>query len=31
MSSQEERRADTRRRLLDAAAELFAERGIDGA
>jgi AcrR family transcriptional regulator len=31
MASQEERRADTRRRLLDAAAELFAERGIDGA
>jgi AcrR family transcriptional regulator len=31
MASQGERRADTRRRLLDAAAELFAERGIDGA
>jgi AcrR family transcriptional regulator len=31
MASQGERRADTRRRLLDAAAELFGERGIDGA
>jgi AcrR family transcriptional regulator len=31
VASQEERRAETRRRLLDAAAELFAERGIDGA
>ncbi len=31
MASQEQRRAETRRRLLDAAAELFAERGIDGA
>jgi len=30
MATQEERRADTRQRLLDAAAELFAERGIDG-
>lgn len=31
MASQGERRAETRRRLLDAAAALFAERGIDGA
>jgi AcrR family transcriptional regulator len=31
VSTQADRRADTRRRLLDAAAELFAERGIDGA
>ena len=31
MATQEERRAETRRRLLDAAAALFAERGIDGA
>ena len=30
MATQEERRADTRQRLLDAAAELFAERGIEG-
>lgn len=30
MATQEERRADTRRRLLDAAAELFVERGVDG-
>lgn len=30
MATQGERRADTRQRLLDAAAELFAERGIDG-
>ena len=29
MASQEERKAETRRRLLDAAALLFAERGID--
>ena len=29
MATQEERRADTRARLLDAAAELFAERGIE--
>ncbi len=29
MASQEERRAETRGRLLDAAAELFAERGIE--
>jgi AcrR family transcriptional regulator len=29
VASQEERKADTRRRLLDAAALLFAERGID--
>ena len=29
MASQEERRAATRTRLLDAAAELFAERGIE--
>ena len=29
MATQEERKADTRRRLLDAAAALFAERGID--
>jgi AcrR family transcriptional regulator len=31
MASQEQRRAETRRRLLDAAADLFAARGIDGA
>ena len=31
MATQEERRAQTRRALLDAAAELFAARGIDGA
>jgi AcrR family transcriptional regulator len=30
MATQGERRAGTRQRLLDAAAELFAERGIDG-
>jgi len=30
VATQEERRADTRRRLLTAAAELFAERGVDG-
>ena len=30
MATQGERRADTRRRLLTAAAELFAERGVDG-
>lgn len=30
MASQAERRAETRRLLLDAAAEVFAERGIDG-
>ena len=30
MATQRERRADTRRRLLLAAAELFAERGVDG-
>lgn len=30
MATQGERRADTRRRLLVAAAELFAERGVDG-
>ena len=30
MATQGERRADTRRRLLNAAAELFAERGVDG-
>jgi AcrR family transcriptional regulator len=29
VASQEERKAETRRRLLDAAAHLFAERGID--
>ncbi len=29
MATQEERRADTRTRLLEAAAELFAERGIE--
>jgi AcrR family transcriptional regulator len=29
VASQEERKAETRRRLLDAAASLFAERGID--
>jgi AcrR family transcriptional regulator len=31
MARQRERRAETRQRLLDAAAELFAARGIDGA
>jgi AcrR family transcriptional regulator len=31
VATQEQRRADTRRRLLDAAAELFAERGVEGA
>lgn len=31
MATQGERRAETRRRLLDAAAELFAERGVEGA
>lgn len=31
MASQEERRAETRRALLDAGAALFAERGIGGA
>jgi AcrR family transcriptional regulator len=31
MTSQGERRAQTRRALLDAAASLFAERGVDGA
>ena len=31
MATQGERRAETRQRLLDAAAELFAERGIEGA
>jgi AcrR family transcriptional regulator len=31
MATQGERRAETRQRLLDAAAELFAERGVDGA
>jgi AcrR family transcriptional regulator len=30
VASQERRRAETRGRLLDAAADLFAERGIDG-
>ncbi len=30
MATQGERRAETRQRLLDAAAELFAERGIEG-
>ena len=30
MATQEERRAETRARLLEAAAELFAERGIEG-
>jgi AcrR family transcriptional regulator len=30
VATQGERRADTRRRLLNAAAELFAERGVDG-
>jgi AcrR family transcriptional regulator len=30
VATQGERRADTRQRLLDAAAELFAERGIEG-
>jgi len=30
MATQGERRAETRRRLLVAAAELFAERGVDG-
>ena len=31
MATQGERRAETRQRLLDAAAELFAERGVEGA
>ena len=31
MATQAARREETRRRLLDAAAELFAERGVDGA
>jgi AcrR family transcriptional regulator len=31
VATQEQRRADTRRRLLDAAAELFAARGVEGA
>lgn len=31
VATQAERREETRRRLLDAAAELFAERGVDGA
>ncbi len=31
VATQGERRAETRRRLLTAAAELFAERGVDGA
>ncbi len=31
MATQEERRTETRRRLLTAASELFAERGVDGA
>jgi AcrR family transcriptional regulator len=31
MATQQERRAETRTRLLDAAAELFARHGIDGA
>jgi AcrR family transcriptional regulator len=31
VATQGERRAQTRRALLDAAAELFAERGVDGA
>ncbi len=31
VATQEERRAETRQRLLTAAAELFAERGVDGA
>ncbi|MEX2292619.1 MAG: TetR/AcrR family transcriptional regulator [Acidimicrobiales bacterium] len=30
MATQGERRAETRQRLLDAAAELFAERGVEG-
>lgn len=30
MATQGERRADTRQRLLNAAAELFAERGVEG-
>lgn len=30
MATQGERRADTRQRLLNAAAELFVERGVDG-
>lgn len=30
VATQGERRADTRRRLLNAAAELFTERGVDG-
>src|SRR5690348_8438106 len=31
VTSQEQRRAETRGRLLDAAAELFVERGVEGA
>ena len=31
MATQEQRRAETRSRLLDAAAELFAARGVEGA
>jgi AcrR family transcriptional regulator len=31
VATQGERRAETRRRLLEAAADLFAERGVDGA
>ena len=31
VTSQERRRAETRTRLLEAAADLFAERGVDGA
>ena len=31
MATQEQRRAETRRRLLDAAADLFAARGVEGA
>jgi len=31
VATQEERRTETRRRLLTAASELFAERGVDGA
>jgi AcrR family transcriptional regulator len=31
VATQEERRAETRGRLLDAAAELFVERGVEGA
>ena len=30
MATQGERRAETRQRLLDAAAELFAARGVEG-